>query len=329
MELIPVIVVTTLSTILILALLLGTAYLLVTRHRNRSLETKRQYFQLEDNRDIGKNGVEKNGADFHHVENNPLMHTLPAFLQGNEGLPTYVVIKDARPRKKDEVGLSVGDVMTISMTFTDGWCHGYNHTTRQVGMFHISSIASSERHLPKALKPLSPAHSPPLTPPPTTINDNTDDADAILTPPPLPNNLTSLLPVEQVQRKPGLLMSMVNPETAMGIVSDSISAERRAQYFEATLPEIIRKKSTSSQSNPGSPRPSFDSATRPGITRAQSAWGVLRVGWKEAVRKELDAGYDEWLARRERFDIWALVAENYGRNGWAGSGSGSESGGSV
>ncbi|KAJ3277907.1 hypothetical protein HDU76_010119 [Blyttiomyces sp. JEL0837] len=56
-------------------------------------------------------------------------------------LPSYVIIQDFIPTKKDEIYLAVGHVVTISMTFTDGFCHGFNTTTNESGLFPLSCIA--------------------------------------------------------------------------------------------------------------------------------------------------------------------------------------------
>lgn len=55
-------------------------------------------------------------------------------------VPTYVVVEPHVKNKRDEVDLSVGDLITISMTFTDGWLHGVNKTSGLSGLFPLHCI---------------------------------------------------------------------------------------------------------------------------------------------------------------------------------------------
>ncbi|KAJ3149073.1 hypothetical protein HDU89_004075 [Geranomyces variabilis] len=232
-------------------------------------------------------------------------------------LPAYKVVTAFTPKRRDDMRLHVGDRVTISMTFTDGVCHGFNHTTQAMGMFPISCVAVPAR------KPTSVASSrgrraadssTTLVDTNTPDNDeHSDDADPRQRPDVGHNS----------NKKGKLLFSMVAPETALEIVAESLSADRRAHYFETLLVET--RGTTPTQERSASPleaqlRASMEGASG-GEPRARQAWRRLRVGWKDAVRKELDVGYEEWVRRRDRFDIWALMAENYGvaGNGWSGS----------
>jgi hypothetical protein len=52
----------------------------------------------------------------------------------------YRCIQDFEPRKIDDVKLEIGDQVNIYMTFTDGWCHGFNITKNTKGIFPIQCI---------------------------------------------------------------------------------------------------------------------------------------------------------------------------------------------
>ncbi|KAJ3176995.1 hypothetical protein HDU87_004711 [Geranomyces variabilis] len=233
-------------------------------------------------------------------------------------LPAYKVVTAFTPKRRDDMRLHVGDRVTISMTFTDGVCHGFNHSTQAMGMFPISCVAVPAR------KPTSVASSrgrrggadsTTTLVDTTTPGDDDDNGDT---------NAPQRLDFSSNNGKKGkLLFSMVAPETALEIVAESLSADRRAHYFETLLVET--RGTTPTQERSANPleaqlRASMEGASG-GEPRARQAWRRLRVGWKDAVRKELDVGYEEWVRRRDRFDIWALMAENYGvaGNGWSGS----------
>ncbi|KAJ3161810.1 hypothetical protein HDU86_006581 [Geranomyces michiganensis] len=223
-----------------------------------------------------------------------------------QDLPAYKVVTAFTPKRRDDMRLHVGDRVTISMTFTDGVCHGFNHTTRAMGMFPISCVAVPARK-PSTVASLRRRANDSTT---TLVNIN-----STVEPPKTPDTST---------KKGKLLFSMVAPETALEIVAESLSADRRAHYFETLLVQETRSVSgTPTQERSSDPleaqlRASMEGASG-GEPRARQAWRRLRVGWKDAVRKELDVGYEEWVRRRDRFDIWALMAENYGGNGWSGS----------
>ncbi len=69
-----------------------------------------------------------------------------------EQVAKYICQKDFIPRKKDDCALRVGDVVTMSMTFTDGWAHGSNLITNQVGMYVSCILVDSSLFLMFHLK---------------------------------------------------------------------------------------------------------------------------------------------------------------------------------
>ncbi|KND03129.1 uncharacterized protein SPPG_02190 [Spizellomyces punctatus DAOM BR117] len=240
---------------------------------------------------------------------------LPSFLVDQEELPSYTVIKAFEKRKRDDMILTVGDKVTISMTFTDGWCHGYNHTTHTMGMFPISSVAVIDRKHSKS-KPRQASNE--------EANSPESNSSATLTSPETPSSVNEVHPPTQKPEKGKLLFSMVPPEQAMEIVAESLSAERRAHYFETMLRDA--KATPSPKSEELDPLENQLRASMEGAagqeSRAKLAWRKLRVGWKDAVRKQLSDGYDDWLAQKEKFDIWGFMADNYrvdNGEGWSGS----------
>lgn len=184
-------------------------------------------------------------------------------------------------------------------------------------MFPISSVAVVDRkHIIKRQKSSENAKHPVAA----------SDSAVTLSSPESPSpDKESIAPMSHQNGKGKLLFSMVHPEVAMEIVSESLSAERRAHYFETLLRDA--KSSPSPKDEQTNPLESQLRASLEGAagqeSKAKLAWRKLRVGWKEAVRRQLADSYDEWLERRERFDIWAFMAENHridnGTNGWSGS----------
>ncbi|KAJ3180830.1 hypothetical protein HDU85_003914 [Gaertneriomyces sp. JEL0708] len=209
-------------------------------------------------------------------------------------LPTFRVVKSVKSTRKDEMTLEEGDIVMLSMMFTDGWAFGYNHTAKCSGMFPFHAVAPTTRTEPvvSQTSPLSSSSSDIHDPNAAGLKPKDSACDLSNGPglldPPAP-------PPKDTEHK--LLFSLLPPTEAMHVVSDALTDERRRWYFHDTASE----GSVSS-------RDSFE-----GETRAQRAWGQLRSRWREAVQKQLSDGYEEWLRRREEkgFDIWEFVAESY------------------
>ncbi|KAI8909890.1 hypothetical protein DFJ77DRAFT_542709 [Powellomyces hirtus] len=230
---------------------------------------------------------------------------LPAFLQEQKDLPAYVVVKPFVPKRRDDMKLEVGDMVTISMVFTDGNVHGFSHSSLSMGVFPLSC--------------LGPAPGQPQRP--SLLKRATDSMTTLVnTTPAAPANTPQQPPPPRQRQHEKVMFSMVTPETALDLVAETLTPERRAHYFESLLRDTLASPTpTSSPSvNPleSQLRASMEGAAG-SESRSKQAWRKLRVGWKDAVRKELDQGYDKWMeARRDRFDIWQLMAENYGTSGW-------------
>ncbi|KAI9205348.1 uncharacterized protein BJ171DRAFT_501827 [Polychytrium aggregatum] len=217
----------------------------------------------------------------------------------DDSLPTYVVIEDLFPQKPDQLQLRLGDVVTVSMTFTDGWCHGYNMNTQKLGVFPLKCVAvidpESKRTIMTAAAQLfgkssrsrtssntsasslrsgaasSPASPIPLSPPYSPI-----DPDFSPSYPPLsPSPSLSETPVQ---------FTMVPPEQAMQVVTKSLSPERRAQFFAQILKE----------------QPGMDIDTKRHLQRA--AQGLedqldSEQSWRLALEAHLEKGFSRWMAR--------------------------------
>ncbi|KAJ3035230.1 hypothetical protein HDV00_004138 [Rhizophlyctis rosea] len=178
----------------------------------------------------------------------------------NEGsLPSYVVITDFEPRKKDELRLRVGEIVTVSMTFTDGFCHGYNTTTQKLGTFPLASVA--------VLKTGSPSTS--MT---------TADQDLSSDSPTTPTNTSS----------PSLHITeytMVAPEQALEVVTKYLTAERRAAYFESLLRTSSMDEGTREQ---------FKRAAA-GASLQEDVSGDVH----QALLRHLEKGFKRWMDRVE------------------------------
>ncbi|KAJ3054080.1 hypothetical protein HK102_011578, partial [Quaeritorhiza haematococci] len=96
---------------------------------------------------------------------------------------------------------------------------------------------------------------------------------------------------------------MVPPEQALEIVSESLSAERRAQYFET----LLRTGGVSDKNVENALKTSMEGAAGD-ESRAKARWRKLRVGWKELVRQELER---RWAEQPQGFEIWSFLADNY------------------
>jgi hypothetical protein len=90
------------------------------------------------------------------------------------------------------------------------------------------------------------------------------------------------------------------PDEALEIVTN-LDPETRIQYFESSL----ASPSTSSLRS----KPSKESLN--GKERAAFHWSKLRVGWRDAVKAELQSSYDVWAAKRNRNAFWNLMVDNY------------------
>ncbi|KAJ3054379.1 hypothetical protein HK097_001988 [Rhizophlyctis rosea] len=337
-----------------LTLLLVVTLTIILIRRRRQKQKSRSFVRLEDSSTFAttkgheagvrmiqeeseEGGEEGSGDEGEGGEGKGNEHLPSAYQNVEDGLlPSYVAVEDFEPKRRDDMRLRVGDRVTISMTFTDGWCHGYNQTTNAMGMFPISNLAikpkttAARRSTTKRSSkgPSTPAATPGGVTSPTTPESATSGSYF----PPQP-------PADQSQKQKGkLLFSMVPVDQALEIVTSSLSASRRAEYFETLLRQTTttsshHHRSTSSISTPTTPHsPSpLDSPLSPSIlspetekglrasmegasgseTRGKQAWRKLRVGWRDAVEAELQEGYRKWVEDRERFDIWGFMAESY------------------
>ncbi|KAJ3297918.1 hypothetical protein HK104_011378 [Borealophlyctis nickersoniae] len=136
-------------------------------------------------------------------------------MQQDSSLPSYVVVQNYKPKKRDELHLTVGEIVTVSMTFTDGWCHGYNCSTLKLGTFPLSAVAVLQADSRRST----------LT-----------TAEADLQGPTSPSGDPH--PIQ---------FTMVAPEQALEVVTKGLSAERRAQYFESLLRDASLDENTREQ----------------------------------------------------------------------------------
>lgn len=102
----------------------------------------------------------------------------------------YVVQQLFVPLEKDEIRMSVGDKVTIKMTFVNGEAHGVNLTTGESGMFPIACTTSSPNNLNL---------DTPLTTPPTPDSPLTD-TQIHLPPTPSQKALSSIAEIRAVRR---------------------------------------------------------------------------------------------------------------------------------
>ncbi|KAJ3013104.1 hypothetical protein HKX48_005925 [Thoreauomyces humboldtii] len=270
-----------------------------------------RYVQLADERANSFDSSYGQATDPNHAQ--PHHPAVPSFLSEGDVLPAYPVVKAFEPKRRDDMRLRVGEVVTISMTFTDGVCHGYNHTTKAMGMFPISSVAVLGGRDNVQTHPI-PHHEQP-----GSTLERTNSQHTLVT---VPDADVEQGEVKGTAPKQGLQYCMVPPAQALELVAASLSADRRAHYFQALLRDTL--------ATPHPATPADDTSTSPleqqlraavegaagNESRATAAWRTLRVRWKDAVKADLDVGYDEWLKKKEKFDIWSLVAENYGTPGW-------------
>ncbi|RKO91069.1 hypothetical protein BDK51DRAFT_35122 [Blyttiomyces helicus] len=220
-------------------------------------------------------------------------------------LPTYEVVQAFEPRKQGDLKLTLGDSITITMTFTDGTCHGYNNTTKAMGMFPISCVKIPKR---KAAKDVSRASSVTRTKSekrPSPDSETPDDAA----------RRSSTVPRWVPEGKGKLQVVMVPADKALELVSDSLSAERRAQYFETLLRNEKSDAATTDAETHNRLRASMEGAAEE--SRGKLAWRKLRAGKNEAIKALLADKYEQWASRKDRFDIWGFMAESYGpQPGW-------------
>jgi hypothetical protein len=81
--------------------------------------------------------------------------------------------------------------------------------------------------------------------------------------------------------------------------------ETRNQYFENSLPNgsnlSLNKKSSKESLN--------------GRDRADFHWSMLRTGWRDAVKADLQTSFDAWAAKRNHNAFWRLLIDNYRLDG--------------
>nr|KAJ3413843.1 hypothetical protein HK105_001956 [Polyrhizophydium stewartii] len=131
-----------------------------------------------------------------------------------------------------------------------------------------------------------------------------------------------------------LLFSMVPREQAMAIVTDAMPADVRREYFARSMAGARQSFSGASAASSAAGaaggvvdgdadgeldggdtaaavrRASVASSAASADVRrgrAQLAWSLLRANWRDAVAAELDAGYNEYLQSRRKFDFWQFV----------------------
>ncbi|KAJ3038247.1 hypothetical protein HDV00_000844 [Rhizophlyctis rosea] len=54
------------------------------------------------------------------------------------------------PQRSDEIRLSRSDVVSIWTVYEDAWCEGFNHTTRETGIFPLSCLRQSSKRKPNS-----------------------------------------------------------------------------------------------------------------------------------------------------------------------------------
>ncbi|KAJ3033598.1 hypothetical protein HDV00_006024 [Rhizophlyctis rosea] len=315
-----IIIIATVSSVLLILLIILLIFILRRRYRKAA---SRSYVHLEDSSGFATKhkqssvrviereepavggGEESEEEDDLEAVSGPAGPDLPSAYQNLEDsvLPSYVAVEDFEPRRRDDMRLRVGDRITISMgTPTPG----------------------------------TPSAQPTATPHGTDATPTTPSASQTSYFPPQPpaDATQTTTPQQQTGQKSKLLFSMVPVDQALEIVTSSLSASRRAEYFETLLRQQTHRStsSVSSSTGPFSPTsphpqspldsplmsPEVDQALRAsmegaagGETRGKQAWRKLRVGWKDAVKNELQEGYRKWVEDREKFDIWGFMAENY------------------
>ncbi|KAJ1557755.1 hypothetical protein HK096_005543 [Nowakowskiella sp. JEL0078] len=107
--------------------------------------------------------------------------------------------------------------------------------------------------------------------------------------------------------------SLVAPDEALKILSNSLSVERRLHYFE--------NLSQPNEDMSDSDLPEYVDADMKKLEnvqeRAKNAWKILRKDWREVVHAELHTRYENRLnspitpKAPPKFDIWKFTAENF------------------
>ncbi|KAI8804280.1 hypothetical protein BJ742DRAFT_742248 [Cladochytrium replicatum] len=243
-----------------------------------------------------------------------------------EELPVYIVVKEFIGVKSDEMTLRIGDEVAIQMAFTDGMVHGYNKTSGKLGLFPIANVKTrsrSSKNQPSVnkiqqqqelaqhqIEKPSRQSSPP-GPPPAANEGATATINRIL-------SKKLKLPRVPTKRQSNIVFSMVPPEQALAIVTESLSAERRQQYFANLVmqgeadpndPKIRASLEGASDSTPprrGHPlepvrtsyevRDSIDTVGRVS-TSSNSPWRHP-FDDADAVRSELQMGWESWQTQR-------------------------------
>ncbi|KAJ3270173.1 hypothetical protein HDV01_000508 [Terramyces sp. JEL0728] len=189
---------------------------------------------------------------------------------------TFVCVKDFTPKKKGDINLHAGDIVSYHMTFTDGMCVGNNHTTGEKGVFPFSYVKSNNFETESNRRSSIDSHGidlPPLAP----------------------------------EGEGRLLFSMVPQDQAMEIINTSLPEERRKEYFE-TKSSISSSSSFEKLSLPSdSPMPRLKKPP----SKALLNWDKLRTNWKDAVRVELQTSFEKWEAKRNQAKFWQLLVDNY------------------
>ncbi|KAJ3320208.1 hypothetical protein HDV06_005452 [Boothiomyces sp. JEL0866] len=190
---------------------------------------------------------------------------------------TFVCIKDFAPKKKGDIYLHAGDIVSYHMTFTDGMSVGTNHTTGEKGVFPFSYVKRNN------FEP--------------EVNRRTS-IDSV------PFDLPPLAPEGEGR----LLFSMVPQDQALEIINNNLTEERRKEYFETGS----NHSSTSSFERVSQPSesPSMPRLKKP-PSKAMLNWDKLRNNWKDAVKAELQSSFEKWEAKRNQAKFWQLLVDNY------------------
>ena len=90
---------------------------------------------------------------------------------------------------------------------------------------------------------------------------------------------------------------MIPTTQALDIIN-SLPVGRRVQYFE----QIGGREDSDTLS---------ETTNLSTSSRAKYLWDKLKVNWKDAVKKELDIGFESWSRRQSRNKFWSIIVENY------------------
>ncbi|KAJ3281191.1 hypothetical protein HK104_000163 [Borealophlyctis nickersoniae] len=237
---------------------------------------------------------------------------IPSAYKDDEGaLPSYHVVEDYHPKKRDDMRLRPGDQVTISMPMEYAPINRthINLALRLSRMGGAMAIVDPKRRKTTRAKSMKRTKTSASTK--TTSSSATHPPDVSLEP---ASPVSPGLPPPVPEGKGKLLFSMVPADQALEIVASSLSAERRAQYFET----LLRTAHSGSSPLTTPTEEKTDLALRASMegaageeSKGKLGWRKLRVGWKDAVRKELENSHEYWKRQGSKFDIWAFMAENY------------------